>query len=50
MFLIKYLEQNNAKKHLIDSFLVEYFNKYEAFCFDLSDDSVLKGDLNFNYK
>ena len=50
IFLIKYLEQNNTKKLLIDSFLVEYFNKYEAFCFDLSDDSVLKGDLNFNYK
>ena len=27
-----------------------YFNKYEAFCFDLSPDSVLKGYLNFNYK
>ena len=50
MFLIKYLEQNNVKKHLIDSFLIEYFNKYESFCFDLSDDSVLKGDLNFYYK
>ena len=29
---------------------VEYFDKYQAFCFDLRSDSVLKGDLNFNYK
>ena len=25
---------------------MNYFDKYEAFCFDLSSDSVLKGDLN----
>jgi len=30
--------------------LVEYFDKYQAFCFDLRSDSVLKGDLNFNYE
>jgi len=30
--------------------LIEYFDKYQAFCFDLRSDSVLKGDLNFNYK
>ena len=50
IFLLNYLEQNCAKKHSIDSFLIKYFNKYEAFCFDLSADSVLRGDLNFNYK
>ena len=50
MFFLKYLERNNIKKHSINGFLVEYFSKYEAFCFDLNPDSVLKGDLNFNYK
>ena len=30
--------------------LVAYFDQYQAFCFDLSSDSVIKGDLNFNYK
>tara|TARA_Y100000590_G_scaffold138010_1_gene157986 strand:+ start:1349 stop:1873 length:525 start_codon:yes stop_codon:yes gene_type:complete len=49
-FLLNYFEENKVKKHSIDSFLVEYFDKYEAFCFDLSDDSVLKGDLKFNFK
>ena len=49
LFLLKYLEQNNKKKGAKNIDLVEYFDKYEAFCFDLSPDSVLKGDLNFNY-
>jgi len=30
--------------------LVDYFDKFAAFCFDLSSDNVLKGRLNFNYK
>ena len=50
MFFLKYLERNSIKKHFINGFLIEYFNKYEAFCFDLNPDSVLRGDLNFNYK
>ena len=49
-FFLKYLRQNNDKKHQINDFLIEYFNKYEAFCFDLSLDSVLSGNLNFIYK
>ena len=49
MFFFKYLEQNNKKNNTIDPLLVEYFNKYEAFCFDLRPDSVLKGDFNFNF-
>ena len=50
MFFHKYLERNNIKKHSINGFLIEYFNKYEAFCFDLEPDSVLRGELNFNYR
>ena len=50
MFFLKYLERNSITKHSINGFLTEYFNKYETFCFDLNPDSVLRGDLNFNYK
>jgi cytochrome b pre-mRNA-processing protein 3 len=47
-FLCNYLsnnEKNNAKTSII-----EYFNKYETFCFDLRLDSVLEGNFNFNYR
>ena len=49
-FLNKYLELNNIKNNTINKGIIEYFDKYEAFCFDLKPDSVLRGDLNFNYK
>ena len=49
-FLNKYLEQNNIKNNSINKDIIEYFDKYEAFCFDLKADSVLKGKLKFNYK
>ena len=49
IFLLKYLEQNDRQKNNnVD--LVSYFDKFNVFCLDLSDDSVLKGDLNFVYK
>ena len=49
MFFNKNLAQNNIN---IDNNkdIIVYFNKYQTFCFDLSPDSVLKGELNFNYK
>ena len=50
LFLLKYLSQNADKKNTDNIELVEYFDKYQAFCFDLNSDSVLKGELNFNYK
>jgi len=49
VFLNKYLQQNDIKNNANIEDIVEYFNKYEAFCFDLSSDSVLKGELKFNY-
>ena len=49
-FLCKYLEHNNIEKKANNVRLIEYFDKYQAFCFDLNSDSVLKGDLNYNYK
>ena len=50
MFFLKYLTQNSAKKKADNTPLIEYFAKYQAFCFDLSFDSVLKGKLNFKYR
>ena len=50
IFFFKYLEHNNTKKKANNALLVEYFDKYQTFCLDLSLDSVLKGDLNFRYK
>ena len=47
---ISYKMPKVINKNFITTKLIEYFNKYEAFCFDLNSDSVLKGDLNFNYK
>ena len=49
VFLNKYLQQNDIKNNANIKHIVEYFNKYEAFCFDLSSDSVLQGELKFNY-
>ena len=46
-FMTKYLMKNVAAKTINNAALIKYFNKYEAFCFDLTPDSVLKGDLNF---
>ena len=41
-FLTKHLSINTNNKNGYISDLVRYFNKYQAFCFDLSPDSVLK--------
>ena len=50
IFFSKYLEQNNIENINNNKVIMDYFNKYEAFCFALSTDSVLKGELKFNYK
>ena len=50
LFLLKFLTQIESQKSTDNIGLVEYFDKYQAFCFDLRSDSVLKGDLNFNYE
>jgi len=49
-FLLDYLSLKDETKAQNNTNLVNYFNKYQAFCFDLCLDSVLKGDLNFTYK
>jgi hypothetical protein len=49
-FFSKYFEHINKKKKANYVNLIEYFDKYEAFCLDLTLDSVLNGVLNFKYK
>ena len=49
-FLSRYLSNNNIKKKSTNKLIIDYFDKYEAFCFDLTSDSVLKDKFNFNYK
>ena len=49
MFVSKFLKFKNIKKNDINEGIIDYFDKYEAFCFDLSFNSVLKGYLNFKY-
>jgi len=49
-FFNKYIELNSVKNITNYATIIEYFNKYEAFCFDLNPDSVLKGELKFNYR
>ena len=48
-FFSQYLEINNIDKKHDYIGIIEYFNKYEVFCFDLNSDSVLEGKFNFNY-
>ena len=50
IFFSKYLKYNDRRKTSNNQALIEYFDKYRAFCFDLSHDSVLSGNLNFIYK
>ena len=50
IFFDKYLELNNVNNTTFKDAIIEYFDKYESFCFDLNPNSVLKGELKFNYK
>ena len=49
-FLLRYLDVKKHKKHTNNLALIDYFDKYQVFCLDLSLDNVLKGNLNFTYK
>ena len=49
-FFLKYLEIKKLNNSDNNNDLIDYFNKFYSFCFDLPQDSVLKGEFNFNYK
>jgi len=47
--LVKYLEpQSEEPNQLIDD-LAEYFDKFYYFCFELKNNNMLKGQINFKY-
>ena len=50
LFLLNYLTLDSKKNNRQEACLISYFDKYCAFCLDLSHDKVLKGSLNFVYK
>ena len=45
----KYLVLNNNANIPDNTGIIQYLDKYEAFCFDLNPDSVLEGKLKFIY-
>ena len=48
-FIFKYIDLNTLSNMANNNELIDYFDKYSAFCLDLSSDNVLKGEINFNY-
>ena len=48
-FLEQYLKCNINEKMANNDNLVNYFHDFQSFCFDLSSDSVLKGELKFKF-
>ena len=48
-FFSQYLKNNTDKKIINNDNLIKYFNAFQTFCFDLSSDSVLKGELKFKF-
>jgi len=46
-FFMRYLVKINNKKLDYNDNLVNYFNDFRTFCFDLSSDSVIKGEFKF---
>jgi len=49
IYLHKYLDIDEVQKNVNKTQLIGYFDKYEAFCLDLSSENVLKGEIDFNF-
>ena len=47
--LLKYFFTPGTKQDHNLTSLVQYFDKYSTFCYDLSTDDILKAEINFNY-
>ena len=50
LFLSKYLCYIKSSKNTDYSEIIDYFDSFIAFCFDLDLDSVISGNLKFEYK
>ena len=49
IYLHKYLDIEVVQKNVNNTQLIGYFDKYQAFCLDLSSESVLKGEIDFKF-
>jgi len=49
IYFHKYLDIKDVAKNANSTQLLVYFDRYETFCLDLSSESVLKGEINFNF-
>ena len=49
IFFDQYLKCNITRKAANNDNLIVYFSDFQTFCFDLSSDSVLKGELKFKF-
>ena len=49
IILQNYLEPQVAKHEELISNLANYFEKYYHYCFELENNSMLKGEIKFNY-
>ena len=47
--LLKYFFTAETKQDHNLTSLIQYFDKYSTFCYDLSTDDILKAEINFNY-
>jgi len=45
----KYLEPQTDKANQLTNDLASYFENFYHFCFELENDSVIKGKINFKY-
>ena len=45
----KYLEPEIKESKQLIEYLIEYYEKFYYFCFELKNNSVLKGQINFKY-
>ena len=48
-FFNQYLKYNKRKKMTNNDNLIKHFHNFQTFCFNLSSDSVLKGELKFKF-
>ena len=48
--LAKYLEPQNTNPKQLNDELANYFEEFYNFCFEIKNNSMLKGQINFKYK
>ena len=49
LFLNRFLHYNKSSKNVDNIELIDYFNSFNTFCYDLELDNVIRGNLSFKY-